>query len=90
MTNTKSKATRLGFAKTLLSASIAVAISPTLVAQEQAGTLWCLPNTRAEVPANSQRTHFEIKYLARKETCWQLTMVKPKGYQTRFDTWQVS
>ena len=38
MTNTKSKATRLGFAKTLLSASIAVAISPTLVAQEQAGT----------------------------------------------------
>jgi tRNA G46 methylase TrmB len=59
-------------------------------AQEQAGTLWCLPNTRAEVPANSQRTHFEIKYLARKETCWQLTMVKPKGYQTRFDTWQVS
>ena len=38
MTNTKSKATRLEFAKTLLSASIAVAISPTLVAQEQAGT----------------------------------------------------
>lgn len=52
MTNTKSKATRLGFAKTLLSASIAVAISPTLVAQEQAGT------TEADVEKCSRRYAF--------------------------------
>lgn len=59
-------------------------------AEEQAGTLWCLPTIRTEVPVDSQRTHFEIKYLARKEKCWQLTMTKPEGYQTRFDEWQAS
>ncbi|MGM8885565.1 SAM-dependent methyltransferase [Psychrobacter sp. 1U2] len=59
-------------------------------AEEQAGTLWCLPTIRQEVPIDSQRTHFEIKYLARKETCWQLTMTKPEGYQTRFDAWQAN
>jgi len=59
-------------------------------AEEQAGTLWCLPTIRREVSIDSQRTHFEIKYLARKETCWQLTMTKPEGYQTRFDAWQAN
>ena len=49
MTNTKSKATRLGFAKTLLSASIAVAISPTLVAQEQAGTTEAVEKMQSSV-----------------------------------------
>ena len=39
---------------------------------------------------DSQRTHFEVKYLARGETCWQLNMRKPDGYQTRFDNWQAS
>ncbi|MGM8870522.1 SAM-dependent methyltransferase [Psychrobacter sp. 2Y5] len=59
-------------------------------AEQQADALWCLPAIRQEVPVNSQRTHFEIKYLARKEKCWQLTMTKPEGYQTRFDEWQAS
>ena len=57
-------------------------------AEEQAKTLWCLPTVRHQVPIDSQRTHFEIKYLARQEACWQLTMTKPKGYQTRFDNWR--
>ena len=57
-------------------------------AEEQAKTLWCLPTVRHQVPINSQRTHFEIKYLARQEACWQLTMTKPKGYQTRFNNWE--
>lgn len=48
---------------------------------------WCLPNARFQVPSDSQRTHFEIKYLARGETCWELSMHKPKGYKTRFDNW---
>lgn len=51
--------------------------------------VWQLPTIRSEVPIDSQRTHFEIKYLARGETCWQLTMTKPKDYKTRFDMWQV-
>ena len=59
-------------------------------AEEQAKTLWCLPTVRHQVPINSQRTHFEIKYLARQESCWQLTMTKPKAYQTRFDNWVTS
>ena len=56
-------------------------------AQQQAKSIWCLPTLCEKVPADSQRTHFEVKYLARNETCWQLTMTKPKGYRTRFDNW---
>lgn len=57
-------------------------------AEQQATKVWCLPNTRSQVPIDSQRTHFEVKYLARGETCWELCMQKPKGYKTRFDDWQ--
>jgi len=39
---------------------------------------------------DSERTHFEVKYLARGETCWELTMRKPEGYKTRFDDWHAS
>lgn len=56
-------------------------------AEQKASTLWCLPNSRECVAIESKRTHFEIKYLARGETCWQLTMTKPKGYITRFDSY---
>jgi tRNA G46 methylase TrmB len=59
-------------------------------AEQQANEVWCLPNTRHKVASDSQRTHFEVKYLARGETCWQLNMRKPDGYQTRFDNWQAS
>lgn len=59
-------------------------------AEQQASEVWCLPNTRHRVASDSQRTHFEVKYLARGETCWQLTMRKPEGYKTRFDNWQAS
>ena len=59
-------------------------------AEQQANEVWCLPNTRHKVASDSQRTHFEVKYLARGETCWQLNMRKPYGYQTRFDNWQAS
>ena len=58
-------------------------------AEQQATKVWCLPNTRYTVAADSQRTHFEVKYLARGETCWELSMCKPEGYKTRFDEWQV-
>ncbi|WP_051012743.1 tRNA (guanine(46)-N(7))-methyltransferase TrmB [Moraxella macacae] len=47
--------------------------------------IWQLPVQKTVVPKDSQRTHFEIKYLARGERCWQLAMVKPKKYVTRFD-----
>ena len=57
-------------------------------AEQQATEIWCLPNTRYKVPTDSQRTHFEVKYLARKETCWELSMRKPEGYKTRFDDWE--
>ena len=56
-------------------------------AEEQAKAVWQLPIRRQPVANDSQRTHFEVKYLARNETCWELTMRKPEGYQTRFDTW---
>ncbi|MGP5337335.1 SAM-dependent methyltransferase [Psychrobacter maritimus] len=59
-------------------------------AEQQANEVWCLPNTRHKVASDSQRTHFEVKYLARNETCWQLNMRKPEGYKTRFDTWLAS
>lgn len=54
---------------------------------KQATQTWCLPTDRELIPSESERTHFEIKYLARGERCWQLTMTKPAGYQTRFDGW---
>ena len=59
-------------------------------AEQQATKVWCLPNSCYQVPTHSQRTHFEIKYLARKETCWELSMRKPKWYKTRFDGWRIS
>jgi len=59
-------------------------------AEQQANEVWCLPNKRHRVASDSQRTHFEVKYLARDETCWQLNMRKPEGYLTRFDNWEAS
>lgn len=56
-------------------------------AYQQAVDTWCLTTERREVPIDSKRTHFEIKYLARGETCWELEMIKPEGYVTRFDDW---
>lgn len=57
-------------------------------AAQRATEIWCLPNTCYQVPIDSQRTHFEVKYLARGETCWELSMRKPQSYKTRFDNWQ--
>ncbi|MBO1516909.1 MULTISPECIES: tRNA (guanine(46)-N(7))-methyltransferase TrmB [Psychrobacter] len=59
-------------------------------AEQQATKVWCLPNERYKVPQDSQRTHFEVKYLARGEICWELCMRKPAGYNTRFDQWQAN
>ncbi len=59
-------------------------------AEQRATEVWCLPNTRYQVPIDSQRTHFEVKYLARGETCWELSIHKPQGYKTRFDDWHIS
>ena len=59
-------------------------------AKQQANEIWRLPNTRSQVASSSHRTHFEVKYLARQETCWQLSMTKPEGYQTRFDKWAIA
>lgn len=56
-------------------------------AEEQAKQLWGLNVERVNVPQDSARTHFEVKYLARGETCHQLNMVKPKEYRTHFDDW---
>lgn len=56
-------------------------------AQHRALATWCLTTVREQVPNDSARTHFEIKYLARGERCWQLTMTKPEVYHTRFDSW---
>lgn len=56
-------------------------------AEQQAVSHWQLPTLREQVAAHSQRTHFEVKYLARNETCWQITISKPPGYHTRFDSW---
>lgn len=58
-------------------------------AEQQAKDLWQLEPEVAEVDKQSERTHFEVKYLARGETCWQLELVKPNGYKTRFDEWVV-
>lgn len=54
-------------------------------AEKQATELWQLPTVRESVSVDSQRTHFEVKYLARGEKCEQLIMRKPRGYVTRFD-----
>ena len=59
-------------------------------AERQAAKLWCLPNSRHRVPTDSQRTHFEVKYLAREEVCWELNICKPKWYKTRFDSWHAN
>lgn len=47
--------------------------------------VWCVPFSRAKVPASSARTHFEVKYLARGECCEEVVLTKPVGYRTRFD-----
>lgn len=54
-------------------------------AENMATHIWQLIVNKSLVPINSQRTHFEIKYLARGETCWQLSIIKPDNYQTNFD-----
>lgn len=54
-------------------------------AEDMAQRIWQLNVTKSSVPVTSERTHFEIKYLARGEVCWQLDMKKPCGYVTRFD-----
>lgn len=59
-------------------------------AEQLARSQWHLEPSVFEVDKSSQRTHFEVKYLARGETCWQLELVKPQGYQTRFDEWVVN
>ncbi|WP_259365112.1 DUF938 domain-containing protein [Psychrobacter sp. GP33] len=59
-------------------------------AVQQAKIVWQLPTLRQPVASDSQRTHFEVKYLARNEACWELIMQKPEGYQTRFDNWVAS
>ena len=56
-------------------------------AYQQAVDTWCLASQREEVAIESKRTHVESKYLARGETCWELEMIKPEGYKTRFDDW---
>ncbi len=58
-------------------------------AVEQTEQVWKLPYKAFEVDKESKRTHFEIKYLARGETCYQLEITKPNDYQTRFDGWNV-
>lgn len=58
-------------------------------AAQQAKDLWQLTPQLTEVDKGSERTHFEVKYLSRGEICWQLDLVKPKGYETRFDEWVV-
>lgn len=47
--------------------------------------VWRLPFERRVIEPTSQRTHFEVKYLARGELCQELTITKPAAYRTRFD-----
>ena len=54
-------------------------------AEHKAQTVWQVPVEKTQVPHHSERTHFEVKYLARGEACWQLSIKKPHGYTTRFD-----
>ncbi|WP_353143626.1 SAM-dependent methyltransferase [Acinetobacter pragensis] len=57
-------------------------------AQQQLIDVWKLPFIKEVIPADSARTHFEIKYLERGELCQQLIIAKPEGYSTRFDDFQ--
>lgn len=54
-------------------------------AQRMATSIWQLDCHKSQVPPSSERTHFEVKYLARGEMCWQLDIKKPYAYVTRFD-----
>lgn len=56
-------------------------------AASQLKQLWQLPFVRQTIAADSARTHFELKYLARGEACEELIISKPAQYQTRFDDW---
>lgn len=56
-------------------------------AVEQTEQVWRLPYTALEVAKDSKRTHFEIKYLARREICYQLELIKTINYKTRFDSY---
>lgn len=51
--------------------------------------VWKLTAEESDVPKNSARTHFEIKYLARGENCFQLQLTKPHNYETAFDEWKI-
>lgn len=51
--------------------------------------VWKLAAEESDVPKDSARTHFEIKYLARGESCFQLQLTKPKKYETAFDEWKI-
>ena len=57
-------------------------------AQQQLIEVWKLPFIQQDVPLDSARTHFEIKYLARGERCQELQISKPAAYTTRFDDFQ--
>ena len=57
-------------------------------AQQQLIEVWKLPFIKEVIPADSARTHFEIKYLERGELCQQLIITKPEGCTTRFDDFQ--
>ncbi|MBP6115530.1 MAG: DUF938 domain-containing protein [Neisseriaceae bacterium] len=54
-------------------------------AEAQLQQQWRLPYVRSQVAASSERTHFEVKYLARGARCEQLVLTKPKDYVTLFD-----
>lgn len=54
-------------------------------AEQQLQQRWKLPYLKQQVEQHSARTHFEIKYLQRGESCQQLIIEKPIGYRTRFD-----
>lgn len=47
--------------------------------------VWRLPFARRIIETTSARTHFEIKYLARGETCQEIIITKPEYYPTAFD-----
>ncbi|UNU73326.1 SAM-dependent methyltransferase [Moraxella nasovis] len=54
-------------------------------AEEKLNNTWLLPYDKHQVATDSARTHFEIKYLQRGETCTELNILKPNYYRTRFD-----
>jgi tRNA (guanine-N7-)-methyltransferase len=53
-------------------------------AEHQLNDVWHLPYTRHTL-TTERRTHFEMKYMARGDTCAQLCITKPIGYKTPFD-----